>query len=194
MDEPTIGLDPHQIHAMRELIDSLRGQISVILSSHILPEIEACCDKVIIINHGRVVAQGTTEELRQTYLPGKRFELVVSGQPGEFSQRLKSELGCDCEEVEVAPETTDGFSRFRIEASEGSALQGEKIAQLLLHLETCKTRELRAITPTLEEVFMQATRRSWEQRGMPSGMTQPLFTGEQKVEAALAKEANDSDA
>jgi len=59
MDEPTIGLDPHQILIVRDLIGSLRGRMAVIISSHILPEIEVTCDRVMIINQGRVVAEGT---------------------------------------------------------------------------------------------------------------------------------------
>jgi ABC-2 type transport system ATP-binding protein len=58
MDEPTIGLDPHQILIVRDLIASLRGKMTVIISSHILPEIEMTCDRVLIINQGRVVATG----------------------------------------------------------------------------------------------------------------------------------------
>ena len=64
MDEPTIGLDPHQIIIVRDLIASLRGRMSVIISSHILPEIEATCDRVLIINGGRIVAQGSPADLR----------------------------------------------------------------------------------------------------------------------------------
>ena len=65
MDEPTIGLDPHQIIIVRDLIASLRGRMTVIISSHILPEIEMTCDRVLIINQGRVVAQGTPAALRR---------------------------------------------------------------------------------------------------------------------------------
>ncbi|HYP17761.1 MAG TPA: ABC transporter ATP-binding protein [Opitutus sp.] len=65
MDEPTIGLDPHQILIVRDLIASLRGRMTVIISSHILPEIEMTCDRVLIINQGRVVAEGTPADLRR---------------------------------------------------------------------------------------------------------------------------------
>jgi len=65
MDEPTIGLDPHQILIVRDLIGSLRGRMAVIISSHILPEIEVTCDRVMIINQGRVVAEGTPAALRR---------------------------------------------------------------------------------------------------------------------------------
>ena len=68
MDEPTIGLDPHQILIVRDLIASLRGRMTVIISSHILPEIEMTCDRVLIINQGRVVAQGTPADLRREVL------------------------------------------------------------------------------------------------------------------------------
>ncbi len=68
MDEPTIGLDPHQILIVRDLIASLRGRMTVLISSHILPEIEMTCDRVLIINQGRIVAQGTPAELRREVL------------------------------------------------------------------------------------------------------------------------------
>ncbi|HAT60663.1 MAG TPA: ABC transporter, partial [Opitutae bacterium] len=68
MDEPTIGLDPHQVIMIRDLIASLRGKMSVIISSHILPEIEMTCDQVIIINGGKIVGKGTPNELRETFI------------------------------------------------------------------------------------------------------------------------------
>ena len=79
MDEPTIGLDPHQIQAMRSLISSLRGKMTVILSSHILPEIEACCDRVIIINQGEVVASGDTDSLHSEFLYTRKFRIELAG-------------------------------------------------------------------------------------------------------------------
>src|SRR6476661_281529 len=79
MDEPTIGLDPHQILIVRDLISSLRGRMTVIISSHILPEIEVTCDRVLIINQGRVVAQGTPAELRREILGRSTYRLEVAG-------------------------------------------------------------------------------------------------------------------
>src|SRR5947199_5464548 len=64
MDEPTVGLDPTQIRETRKLITDLRGDHTVILSTHILPEVEAVCDRAIVIAGGRIVAAGTPEELR----------------------------------------------------------------------------------------------------------------------------------
>src|SRR5882672_11035578 len=79
MDEPTIGLDPHQILIVRDLIASLRGRMTVLISSHILPEIEMTCDRVLIINQGRVVAQGTPADLRREILGHSLYQLHVAG-------------------------------------------------------------------------------------------------------------------
>src|ERR1035437_631227 len=79
MDEPTIGLDPHQILIVRDLIASLRGRMTVLISSHILPEIEMTCDRVLIINQGRIVAQGTPADLRREVLGRSTYELEVAG-------------------------------------------------------------------------------------------------------------------
>src|SRR5450432_3682080 len=81
MDEPTIGLDPHQILIVRDLIASLRGRMTVIISSHILPEIEVTCDRVLIINRGRLVAQGSPAELRRDILGRSTYALEVAGEP-----------------------------------------------------------------------------------------------------------------
>jgi ABC-2 type transport system ATP-binding protein len=69
LDEPTIGLDPHQIVGIRDLIRSLRGKMAVLISSHILHEVEQVCDKVVIINRGRLVAQGRPADLRRELIP-----------------------------------------------------------------------------------------------------------------------------
>src|SRR3984957_5252361 len=79
MDEPTIGLDPHQILIVRDLIASLRGRMTVINSSHILPEIEVTCDRVLIINQGRIVAQGTPAALRREILGRYAYDLELAG-------------------------------------------------------------------------------------------------------------------
>ena len=77
LDEPTIGLDPQQIAEIRALIRSLAGQHTVILSTHILPEVSMVCDGVVIINRGRVVAQGTQAQLVEQVFPTARIEIDV---------------------------------------------------------------------------------------------------------------------
>src|SRR6266853_6785538 len=85
MDAPTIGLDPHQILIVRDLIASLRGRMTVIISSHILPEIEVTCDRVLIINQGRVVAQGTPADLRREIFGHSTYKLELAGDVDALS-------------------------------------------------------------------------------------------------------------
>src|SRR5690606_22528191 len=88
MDEPTIGLDPHQILIVRDLIASLRGRMTVIISSHILPEIEMTCDRVLIINQGRVVAEGTPADLRREIFGHSTYKLVLSGDADALAAEI----------------------------------------------------------------------------------------------------------
>src|SRR6202521_6372475 len=90
LDEPTIGLDPQQITEIRALIKSLAGDHTVILSTHILPEVSMICDGVIIINRGRVVAKGTQAELVEQAFPAARVEVEVAGPQEAIASALKS--------------------------------------------------------------------------------------------------------
>ena len=90
LDEPTVGLDPKQIIEIRELIKNLRGEHTVILSSHILPEIEQTCERVVIINDGRVVAEDTPENLMLRLKGGERTQLQVEGKESDIKKALKS--------------------------------------------------------------------------------------------------------
>lgn len=93
LDEPTVGLDPKQIIEIRELIKNLRGEHTVILSSHILPEIEQTCDRVVIINEGRVVAEDTVENLTNRMQGGERTLIQVEGAEKDVRQALESANG-----------------------------------------------------------------------------------------------------
>lgn len=160
MDEPTIGLDPHQIQGIRKLIDQLRGRMTVVLSSHILPEIERCCDRVIIINRGRVVAIGTGKELQEEFLPGNRFDLEIEGSESEMNELLKTrELKAEILDRQVK----DGKKLNLYLRVEGN---GELAPQLIAALGTSPTLKLHGLaprTPSLEEIFLAATKRSWEE-------------------------------
>src|SRR5205814_3341418 len=79
LDEPTIGLDPKQIHEVRELIKELAGKHTVILSTHILPEVEQTCHRVIIIDHGKIVAVDTPQNLRTQGQGTSRIFVEVEG-------------------------------------------------------------------------------------------------------------------
>ena len=101
LDEPTIGLDPHQIQGIRKLINSLRGNYTVLISSHILSEIERNCDRVIIINYGRVVAMGTQDELSEEFIKENYLRLQLSGNIEQLIEHLKT--SDDTYEIEEEP-------------------------------------------------------------------------------------------
>lgn len=160
MDEPTIGLDPHQIQGIRKLINNLRGRLTVVLSSHILPEIERSCDRVIIINRGRIVASGTSESLRQEFLPGNRFELQVAGSERSMTEALKAKGF----EVEILQSETreDNILNLTVRV-EGSGELGPQLIAALNDAVNCTLRSLAPRVPNLEEIFLAATKRSWEE-------------------------------
>ncbi len=89
LDEPTAGLDPKQIHETRALIRSLGGDHTVVLSTHILPEVVMTCDRVVIINKGAVVAQGTTESLIDQFRRAERVEVTVEGPESDVLAALR---------------------------------------------------------------------------------------------------------
>jgi ABC-2 type transport system ATP-binding protein len=160
MDEPTIGLDPHQIILIRDLISSLRGRMSVLISSHILPEIEMTCDRVIIINSGRIVASGTPRDLRNEYVGRTVYRLEANAS----AMRITEILDGVAPELKVsAAEGPDaeGFTAFTI----GTPAAEDVGEALLLRLSAAgdvRVRMLGRERPTLEEVFLAATRRSWD--------------------------------
>jgi ABC-2 type transport system ATP-binding protein len=159
MDEPTIGLDPHQILIVRDLIASLRGRMTVIISSHILPEIEMTCDRVLIINQGRVVAQGTPADLRREILGHSTYELDVSGD----ATAIPSALGAVEPSLRIISETEpdgEGFRRITVTTNREDEL-GEKLLHALLAHQV-RVRGMSRAHPTLEDVFLAATRRSWD--------------------------------
>lgn len=160
MDEPTIGLDPHQIQGIRKLIDNLRGKHTVILSSHILPEIERSCDRVIIINRGRIVAAGTSTELREEFLPGNRFSLIVEGKDSAVATCLASR-GLDAAILESTPiGKNQSKLSLRVE-NEGDL--GPQLIQALSKQREFILHSLAPREPNLEEIFLAATKRSWEE-------------------------------
>lgn len=93
MDEPTVGLDPKQMHEIRELIRELRGDHTIILSTHILPEVQATCEKAIIINKGRIVAEDTIANLSTLEQGQSRLFIRVRKGVGDFAQLISDIQG-----------------------------------------------------------------------------------------------------
>ena len=159
MDEPTIGLDPHQILIVRDLIASLRGRMTVIISSHILPEIEMTCDRVLIINQGRVVAQGTPADLRREVLGRSTYQLELAGDIGSLPLLLSAIDPTLSVSAEGEPDA-EGFRRLTL-STENDGELGESLFRTL-SLQSYRLRALSRTNPTLEDVFLAATRRSWD--------------------------------
>jgi ABC-2 type transport system ATP-binding protein len=170
MDEPTIGLDPHQILIVRDLIGSLRGRMSVIISSHILPEIEVTCDRVLIINGGRIVAQGTPAELRREVLGRTHYHVHLAGDltalPAVLAQ-VESTLVI----ASASGPDASGFHHATLTTTRDEEL-GEPLLRALM-ARSYRIRSFSRTEPTLEDVFLAATKRSWDVVDLP-GARVPL--------------------
>jgi ABC-2 type transport system ATP-binding protein len=150
LDEPTIGLDPRQITEIRSLIKSLAGQHTVILSTHILPEVSMVCDGVVIINKGSIVAQGPIDTLVQQFFPTARLEVEIVGPPAAVRHGIRGIPGVvSVEELAV----TNGAGRYVVESSRERDVRGE-IFQVAAQ-QQWKLLELRRVGTSLEEVFIR---------------------------------------
>jgi gliding motility-associated transport system ATP-binding protein len=150
LDEPTIGLDPKQISEIRALIRSLAGQHTVILSTHILPEVSMVCDGVIIINHGRIVAQGTQTELVEQVFPTARLEVEIGGPRDAVLAALRGVPGVlRVEDLAGA----DGSARVLVESPRGRDVRGEVVQ--LVSARAWRLLELHQVGMSLEEVFIR---------------------------------------
>ena len=160
MDEPTIGLDPHQILAIRDLINSLRGQMTVVISSHILAEVEMCCDRVIIINRGYMVAEGTLPELRQEFIPKRTYELRATDDINPLLSTLK-QVDAKLTLGDTIAEPEYGYQRYHLQ----TPAAGDQTPKFLKALFEARqsVSGLQLCQPCLEDIFLAATRRTWEE-------------------------------
>ena len=150
LDEPTIGLDPKQITEIRSLIKSLAGEHTVILSTHILPEVSMVCSGVIIINKGVIVAQGPIDTLVEQFFPTARVHVEVIGPPAAVRDGMRKIPGV----VSVRDETLgDGHGAYVVESARGRDVRAEIF--LLAAQQRWELRELRRVGMTLEEVFIR---------------------------------------
>lgn len=156
LDEPTSGLDPRQNSEVRELIRSLAGDHTIILSTHILPEVDATCDRVAIINRGNVVAEGKLSTL-MGQLTGNStygYGLEVRGAPTDIQRTLAAVPGVDSVEMKATRSQKDSRYRFLVTSVEKD--QGEAISAAIIHagFGLC---ELRRHQVSLEDVFLNLT-------------------------------------
>jgi ABC-2 type transport system ATP-binding protein len=150
LDEPTVGLDPKQIIEIRELIKNLAGSHSVILSTHILPEATAVCQRVVIISGGRIVAEDTPEQLSARLRRSEKISLTLKSPAADADNRLKAVLGVQ----NVFTSSTPGT--FLLECELGRDVR-EEVARVAV-TNGWGLLEMKAISMTLEDVFLQLTR------------------------------------
>jgi ABC-2 type transport system ATP-binding protein len=150
LDEPTAGLDPEQVAEMRHLIRSLRGDSTVILSTHILPEVEATCDRVIIINQGRMLAVDTPQNLNQRLRQTSQIYLEIIGPADLVPARLRAVPGVLS--VELSPHVDDGVVALTVATAKDLDLR----AELAAHIAAARwgLRELRPVALSLEAIFL----------------------------------------
>jgi ABC-2 type transport system ATP-binding protein len=157
LDEPTVGLDPRQIIDVRNLIKSLAGEHTIILSTHILPEVSMTCSRVAIINRGRIVATNTPENLMAQMFGGSGYELEVDGDAQQLQKLLQVVPGVCMVEVVENPELPTNRSLVRI-VSASDAEPGRDIAAVTIGA-GMGIYEMRRIRATLEDVFLELTMR-----------------------------------
>jgi ABC-2 type transport system ATP-binding protein len=151
LDEPTIGLDPTQIRETRKLVTDLARRHTIILSSHILPEVEAVCQRMIIIAGGKIRASGAISEIRDRIKGASRLLAELRGPKQEIETAVRQVKGVK----KVDATAADNWNRLRIESGEGQDVREEIAALAAKH--NWGLRELRLEVGSLEEFFIQIT-------------------------------------
>ncbi|MDQ3700435.1 MAG: ABC transporter ATP-binding protein [Chloroflexota bacterium] len=160
LDEPTVGLDPNQIIETRALIKALGGDRTIILSTHILPEVSMVCNKVVIINRGSVVAVDTPEALTRRVGRADRVAIAVRGPAHEVEQRLRRVPGVHT----LTPEAgSNGVLRYEVDAEPGLDIREQLAAAVVQG--GWGLQELHGQSLSLEEIFRELTT---AEEGMPA--------------------------
>lgn len=152
LDEPTMGLDPGQVREMRNLIRDLGDGHTIILSSHILAEVEQVCKEIIIISGGRIVAEGTPGELRRRVTGPSRLIVELKGAPPE--EMAQAVAGMDGVR-QAEPSRAGNWTRLAVQTAENTDLRSEVAA--LAAQKGYQLRELRREIGSLEDFFVQIT-------------------------------------
>ena len=153
LDEPTVGLDPNQIIEIRALIKSLGKHHTVILSSHILPEIEAVCDRVVIINRGEIVADDTPANLSDRFSADRRMTVAVAGPAKETADLIRGIGGV----VSVSPlgSKEAGVEEFSVELELGADIRRDLFVRLSER--NWPLLESKRSAMSLEDIFINLT-------------------------------------
>ena len=185
LDEPTVGLDPKQIIEIRSLIKSLGEKHTVILSSHILSEVQAVCDRVVVINHGKVVADDTTANLSHNMSNDHRYTALIDGPENEVLKTLRGIAGMKA--VQELGRRENGVHEYQIEAEEGKDIRREifkRLAERSWPLLGLRSSEL-----SLEDIFLKLTNENAAVLPERKKAKSPEAPSEAVEEAAEAPEA-----
>lgn len=153
LDEPTVGLDPKQIIEVRHLIKSLAGNHTIILSTHILPEVSMTCDRVVIINKGKVAAVDTPQNLTSQLKGGLRVRVEARAPETALKDVLMKVPGVKGVQIEAAH--NDGHTIATVEGTQGSDIRSEIAAGIVG--KGWPLYELRGVSMSLEDIFLQLT-------------------------------------
>ena len=154
LDEPTVGLDPRQIIEVRNLIKSLAGERTIVLSTHILPEVSMTCDLVTIINKGKIVATDKPDQLLQHLQSNSGYEIEIEGNPEPLMPKLKQILGVKEVILEPLSQSTNRHL-LKIELNQNYDT-GRDIASTIVY-QGLGIYEMKRTQPSLEDVFLQLT-------------------------------------
>ena len=152
LDEPTVGLDPKQIIEIRKLIKSLGKKHTVIFSSHVLSEISAACDRIIIIADGKIIADAKTDELSGVLTDKRQLLLTAEGSAADIQNELKKIP--DVQKVKKTGES-DGAAQFAIEYKPGADIRRD-VFSAMTRLQ-CPILEMRSGSESLEELYLRLT-------------------------------------
>ncbi len=151
LDEPTSGLDPAQIVEIRNLISELKGNRTLILSTHILPEVNMVCDRVVIVHQGRVAAEGALDALAANLQADSTIRLSATGVAGPISDKMKTVSGVA--DVELLGASTGDESHFEVHVKGGDDIRSDLVAAV--YAAEGKLTEIRQIRLTLEDLFVR---------------------------------------
>jgi ABC-2 type transport system ATP-binding protein len=153
LDEPTVGLDPKQIIEVRHLIKNLAGNHTIVLSTHILPEVSMTCDRVVIINKGKIAAVDTPQNLTSQLKGGQRIRVEVQASEEPLREVLAQIPGASRVQIEAAP--LSGHVLATIEAAEGKDIRSAIAARIVE--KGWPLFELKGVSLSLEDIFLELT-------------------------------------
>ncbi len=156
LDEPTVGLDPKQIIEIRKLIRSLGKKHTVIFSSHVLSEISAACDRIIVINRGKIVADAKVDELAGVLSGGQRLSLIVEGSPSAITEEIKLLPGVT--RVKKERELSGGSARYTVSYDSDTDVR-RAVFGAMARID-CPILEMKSGDESLEEMFLKLTEQS----------------------------------